>query len=441
MSRKKKKGKGPPSRQVIPFTPRSAEPGTPPRCVEGTPVRIKAGVHDPDFPDLDLSGWTATIVEIDEDCDPPNCLLLWTDETLRRIDPAWRNRCEAEGLDVDSIWLYAIDLETDPSRPLPDKRMLPARRPVGLDEQESRIRAALGVPVGAEIPLVGEESLEMYHKYLSARLVFPLPCCEQLDDGPKGEPLSLIRLIVFDGNPGFGLIAEIRRADKPEFLPLWTLTVDEPAEAHQLIEDYAFWYWSRNPIQGEDAGPSLFAPHAGHPVWSSLKAAAAYGAGCGATTGALLATDYEDSRYGMWIGMGIFGVVGYLAGTRFGRIFGAMNGLRFGHLYGGIFAAIAGVLIGAAIGVMMVGALGTIPGAILGSLIGSALARKNWEPIGRNRWSPLGACIGGLVLATWRHSEHAFYGALIGAGSGALLVALVVMMMFVTIGLASRGSK
>ncbi len=141
----------------------------------------------------------------------------------------------------------------------------------------------------------------------------------------------------------------------------------------------------------------------------------------------------------MWIGLGVLGLAGWFAGGRFGRVFGTINGIRFGHLYGGFFGTLAGAFIGAVIGVMVVGALGTIPGAMLGSLVGTFLASKKWEPIGRNSWAALGACIGGLVLATWTDREQAFTGALIGAGTGGLLAALVVMLMLVTLGLASRG--
>jgi hypothetical protein len=167
---------------------------------------------------------------------------------------------------------------------------------------------------------------------------------------------------------------------------------------------------------------------------------AAYGAGCGAATGALLATE-ESARLGMWIGMGVLGVVGYLVGARFGRVVGALSALRFGHLYLAIFGAMAGVLVGTAVGVMIVGAVGTIPGAILGSVLGAVFAKIKWEPISRHSWAPLGACIGGLIRATWRDSEQAFIGALAGAATGAVLATLALMLLFVAVGLASRVGK
>jgi hypothetical protein len=445
VSRKKKKKQQPPP-SIVPITPRSDESDGPrPRFVPGVPVRVRPGVRDPDFPNLDLSGWTAIVLDVNDESDPPNYEIGWTEETRQRIDPVWRDRCEEEGLDFDTIWLSGDDLDPDPTRPfeavVPGPPALTDRRPAALVAQENRIRAALSVKVGGDIPMVARASLQAYHDYLKARLVFPLPCREHTEnDKSEPERVTLIGLAAFGEEPRFGLVAEIRRGESADFVPLWTLSVEEPPEAHQLVEDYAFWFWSHHPAHDTgEAGPLLSAG-AAHPVWSALKAATAYGAGVGATTGALLVTD-DKAFYGMYVGMGVLGLAGAMAGMRFGRVFGVLNGMRFGHMYGAIFGTMAGVLIGTAVGVMLMGAIGTIPGAILGSLLGAAFARLKWEPIGRGSWAPLGACVGGLIWATWNDRHQAFTGALIGAGTGALLVLLIVMLLLVTVGLAARIPK
>ena len=446
VSRKKKKKKPARPRQVIPFSPRPAGQGTQPFFEPGAPVRVKAGVRDPDFPEIDLGGWTGTVLDVNSDSIPQNVHLLWTEGTIERLEPAWIERCEMEGLDFTSIWLAETDLEVDTTRPVQDQRnfqtagrLLP--RPGGLDEQERRISSALGVPAGAEIPLVSGSSLLDYQRYLASRLTFPLPCRDLVgEEEAEAERVSLVGLLPFTGEVRAGLVAEIRRGDEPDFVPLSTLSVEGPPEAHRIVEDYAFWFWSHHPIPVEGGEWPLLPTGDSHPAWSTIKEAAAYATGGGATTGALLATE-DNARYGLWVGMGVLGLLGYVAGARYGRVFGAVNGMRFGSLYGGLFGAMAGVLFGAAVGVMVVGALGTIPGAILGSIIGTVLASRKWEPIGRNSWAPLGACIGGLVLASWIDRNRAFTGALIGAASGCVLAAVAVMMLFVTVGLASRGTK
>ncbi len=188
-------------------------------------MRVKHGVHDPDFPELDLSGWTATVLSVDADQDPPNCELRWTDETLQRIDPAVRERCAQEDLFFEIIWLGEHDLEPDPTRSVehPERpRLDRPTPPPWLDEQENRIRAALSVPIGGEIPIVSMESLPVYHKYLTARLIFPLACrLVDPDEETEQERVTLVGLPVVAEDPRYGLLAEIRRGDEQDFVPLW----------------------------------------------------------------------------------------------------------------------------------------------------------------------------------------------------------------------------
>ena len=78
--------------------------GDGPRFGVGDAVRVRAGVIDPDFPDIPLSGWAGVIAEIDDSV-PPLYLVAWTDETLDRITPAYRVRCDHEGMDAGPMSL------------------------------------------------------------------------------------------------------------------------------------------------------------------------------------------------------------------------------------------------------------------------------------------------------------------------------------------------
>ena len=44
---------------------------------------------------------------------------MWDPDTLQRLDPAVRERCEAADLSLDSAWLSEAELEVVPSRSLP----------------------------------------------------------------------------------------------------------------------------------------------------------------------------------------------------------------------------------------------------------------------------------------------------------------------------------
>src|ERR687885_2256291 len=76
-------------------------------------VRGKAGTTDPDFPDLPLGGWTGTVREIDRNAHPASYLVEWDRHTLRHIDPAYRSRCEGQGLDLGRMWLGEGGLKPD----------------------------------------------------------------------------------------------------------------------------------------------------------------------------------------------------------------------------------------------------------------------------------------------------------------------------------------
>jgi hypothetical protein len=75
-------------------------------------VRVKSGVMDPDYPDIPLGGWRGTILQVWE-LTPPLYLIEWNGETLERIHPIYRKRCEQDGFVLEEIWLSEEELEAD----------------------------------------------------------------------------------------------------------------------------------------------------------------------------------------------------------------------------------------------------------------------------------------------------------------------------------------
>ena len=76
----------------------------------GDVVRVKAGVEDPDFPGLRLDDWVGEIIDVGRRPDLPHFLVQWSDETVRRLAPFYRDRCETEDVVLDEMWLIADDL-------------------------------------------------------------------------------------------------------------------------------------------------------------------------------------------------------------------------------------------------------------------------------------------------------------------------------------------
>ena len=75
-------------------------------------VRVKSGTTDSDYRDVFLGGWSGTVVEVKQgDC--INCLVRWSNDTLRAMSTFYRSRCEADGRDHAEKWLDQVDLEND----------------------------------------------------------------------------------------------------------------------------------------------------------------------------------------------------------------------------------------------------------------------------------------------------------------------------------------
>lgn len=80
-------------------------------------VRVKPGVMDPDYPDIPLGGWRGSVLQVWELC-PPLYLIEWNGETLEKIHPIYRKRCEQNGFVLEEIWLSEDELEADFGEPV-----------------------------------------------------------------------------------------------------------------------------------------------------------------------------------------------------------------------------------------------------------------------------------------------------------------------------------
>jgi hypothetical protein len=89
----------------------------PSRFPVGTPVRVKPGTVDPDFPGICLNDWAGTVQAVDA----PTCLVRWNQATLARMSPTYLELCENEDLEMESMWLDETDLELDESAAVDSK--------------------------------------------------------------------------------------------------------------------------------------------------------------------------------------------------------------------------------------------------------------------------------------------------------------------------------
>ena len=166
---------------------KTAKLSAPAKFTTGTKVRVKMGTTVPDFEDFPLGGWSGTIAEVEEGRPGPTYLIEWDRRTLDAMHPVYRNRCERDGLGLESMWLGEDDIEPDIGEVVPIEQPTQIiTRPLRLNDQEDRIRAILGVTSDDPLPDVEEETLGKYPPSSCREVVVPLR--GQLRGGVRAFP-------------------------------------------------------------------------------------------------------------------------------------------------------------------------------------------------------------------------------------------------------------
>ena len=431
---------------------RRPEPAFPARYGVGNRVRVKPGTTVPDFADVPLGGWAGTIAEVDQRSSPPTYRIEWNKHTLDHMHPVFRKRCERDGLGLESMWLSEDDVEPDGSGLVVIEQPTNiVTRPLSRDIQDDRIRAIFDLTSDDALPLIHEESLRRYHRFLATHLSFPFQASCTVETGPFAAqpcPVTVIRLFDPDEcDADAGLLAEAVEQGEPVELPLTEIEATSNLPNRQLIEDYAYWFTngptefeeSSEPRQWSLPASPLFsaAPPARRGVATTLLVYGVVGALCGSVLGSLLAAT-ESARIGAGVGAVIVAFIAGAAGAHFGMIFGAVNRIRYGPLLVGGLGAIAGGAVGALLGAMVVALVATVVGGIVGGWVGSQLAKLRWRPIGTFKGALIGAGAGGVVQAVSWDQEKALTGVMVGAGAGAILGPLLWLAVIGSLALTAR---
>ncbi len=75
---------------------------------KGDHIRVKNGTKDPDFKGKDLSGYTGTIEDIDDD---NLAEILWDESTLKSFDAKFAEKCDRKNLDHRRMVLRIDEIE------------------------------------------------------------------------------------------------------------------------------------------------------------------------------------------------------------------------------------------------------------------------------------------------------------------------------------------
>jgi hypothetical protein len=221
---------------------------TPPRFQPGAKVRVKRGVIDPDFPDIPLGGWSGTIKDVEQVRGRTTYEIDWDRRTLQTIHPVYRKRCERDGLEFESMWLREEDIVPDEGEPVPiEQPAAIVTRPLSEQDQEDRVRMALGLTHDDPLPKVSSKTLRAYHRYLAGRLTFPFPATTW-DFGRLHDQLVSITIhgLLAPEEVGLdkktGLICTGLDRNGPIEIPLAEVEVKRKAPNHRLVSDYAYWF-------------------------------------------------------------------------------------------------------------------------------------------------------------------------------------------------------
>ena len=215
-----------------------------PKFAVGDKIRVKPGVRSADYPDICMEGWTGTVEESREGC----YLIHWSRETYESIPKD--ERISEEMRWNGTLWpalLCEDELlhETgQPCSPLPftppalTEPTKPGSKPLSWNNQEDRIRAALGLSGDDPLPKVGAETLRRYKDYLRSTVSFDL---------------SFEANYPNEGNVWVGEISDDDEIDEfygvacnvcgsfCDWVPLSKLEVPKDNPNYQLIADYVHW--------------------------------------------------------------------------------------------------------------------------------------------------------------------------------------------------------
>jgi len=73
-------------------------PGKTPKPAAGQTVQVQAGVNMPEFDDLPIGGWRATVLETSGTGAKMKVILEWDQATTALIPESYKSHCDSQGL-------------------------------------------------------------------------------------------------------------------------------------------------------------------------------------------------------------------------------------------------------------------------------------------------------------------------------------------------------
>ena len=213
------------------------------RFATGLPVRVKNGTHDADVPGVALEGWSGTILDVNDQSNPPKYRIEWDRRTHDQMPADYRERCERAGFDLATLWLDEDKIEAVPGT------LVPVAAPVTIvlhlsTDSADRIRKIFGLAEADPLPEWSRANQSRYRAYLTERLTFPFSATFEAN-GAQTRKISVLALLPADeADDELGLICEVWDGEKTTTLPLAAVLIRK-RQGGQLLDDYRRWVWSQ----------------------------------------------------------------------------------------------------------------------------------------------------------------------------------------------------
>lgn len=220
------------------------------RFSTGDPVRVKAGVVDPDT-GYDMGGWQGRITRVSSD-DMPTVEIQWDSMTLQNLPDAFIEQCETEGLDWSAMRLFpddvvpaaARDTEADVERVYSALAHRFTWVGIGSDvEQGKRIQKVVNSASSHDEMAV----FAAWHDHLEAHLEVPFEAeVYEYQRGPvrQGDQVTVMGISMLDDT--YGTIVAVKHKRGIYELPLCDLKARDKGSAnYPLADDYGVWFSNR----------------------------------------------------------------------------------------------------------------------------------------------------------------------------------------------------
>jgi len=217
----------------------------------GQSVKVKKGIFCPDDPEFDLSGWQGRIIDIGEDENGETTIdIVWDSITLKEMSEEYIVKCETDGLDWASMYLFPSDVEQvneRDSKKDTDKIHNEIENRfgwIGMGEEGIRIQAVVNSAKNSS----DREIMKTWGNYLEKHLKFPFESVVEGYHGKlpirQGDKLRIFSIKLVDDD--YGVIVSCKSGNSRFDIPLADIAaVDENSDNAHHIHDYRVWFANR----------------------------------------------------------------------------------------------------------------------------------------------------------------------------------------------------